>query len=314
MPRLRNTRQWYTGFVVLFLMVFTVFSSIITPSYVQAETVEDGVELTLSPTKARLPLDPGAKHKGVFTILNSGDSVFTFKVYTAPYQVANEQYNPTFTAETARTQISRWIQVPTEEFMIKPGQKIEVPYVVSVPVDVASGGQYAAIFAETTDDAETGGSIVAKKRVGMLVYGNISGDTRESGEVITHSIERWQYTAPLTATWRIKNTGNTDFAVSTKMTIKDVWGKEIFSTPEGENTVLPDTTRSLDVSWTHAGVGLYYVTTTTSFLDTSQIEQHWVLVMSPVLAAFIIICVIMVIGGIIYAIRKQRRSKKIQQK
>ena len=306
---MKDVRKWSTG-VAIALLATVATVSFTTPTYAETATSGSDVEITLSPTKVRLPMEPGASKQDVFKVINTGDKDFTFKVYASPYQVSNEKYDPTFSVETSRTQISRWISVPDEEFSLKPGDEVEVPYSIAVPKDVPAGGQYAVIFAETTNDGSDGGSIIAKKRVGLLVYGNISGDTREQGNIESNDLSSWQYSSPLTTQWRVKNTGNTDFAIKTKMTVKSVWGKELYSSPETENTVLPDTVRAIDLQWQQARIGLYKVSTTASFLDNSQTEESWVLVMSPILLVLIVVVISLIVAGAIYAIRKKRHAKK----
>lgn len=313
MTKSLDIRRWLTGLGMLLLASVTMVTLLAVSTQAQAETVKDNVEMTLSPTRVKLSLNPNSQEDKKFKVINTGKSEFTFKVYTAPYQVADEKYNPTFNTETNRTQISRWIIVPKEEFSLKPGEDVEIPYSVSVPSDVPSGGQYAAIFAETTDDSDAGGSIVAKKRVGLLVHSRISGDTRDSGEIVSYDYKKWQYEAPLNTTWRIKNTGNTDFEVSTQMKVKNIWGKEVYSSEEVKSIVFPETTRAIDVSWTGAGNGLYRVTNSVNFLGKSENKQNWVLVMSPIVAILIIAVLLLVIGGILYAIRKKRHSRTIKK-
>ena len=306
---MKDVRKWSTG-VAIALLATVATVSFTTPTYAETATSGSDVEITLSPTKVRLPMEPGASKQDVFKVINTGDKDFTFKVYASPYQVSNDRYDPTFNIETNRTQISRWITVPDEEFSLDPGDEAKVSYSVEVPSDVPSGGQYAVIFAETTSDEEDSASIVAKKRVGMLVYGNISGDTRDQGEITSHELKGWQHNAPLVANYRIKNTGNTDFAVTTQMTVKSLWGNEVYTSPEVENTVLPDTTRVVDLSWDKASVGLYKVSITAKFLDKSQTEERLVLVMSPILLVFMIVINMLIAGGVFYALRRKKRNKK----
>lgn len=310
MIHIQDVRKWSARIATAVLVAAMTMSFISVPAYAEDAGPSDGVEITLSPTKTKLSMDPGASKQGTFNIINTGDKEFTFKIYTSPYQVSNDRYDPTFNIETNRTQISRWITVPDEEFSLDPGDEAKVSYSVEVPSDVPSGGQYAVIFAETTSDEEDSASIVAKKRVGMLVYGNISGDTRDQGEITSHELKGWQHNAPLVANYRIKNTGNTDFAVTTQMTVKSLWGNEVYTSPEVENTVLPDTTRAVDLSWDKAGVGLYKASITAKFLDKSQTEERLVLVMSPILLVFMIVIIMLIVGGVFYALRRKKRNKK----
>lgn len=276
------------------------------PAQAQVTASDGAIEMTVSPTKQQLSLQPGQQSEGKFSVLNTGEEQFTFKLYTSPYFVANEQYEPVFNEESSRTQISRWVTMSEDEITLQPGEKHDVGYTVNVPTDVPAGGQYAVLFAETTEEATGESSIVAKKRVGMLVYGTVAGDTRESGEVVSNDIKRWQHTAPLMANVRLKNTGNTDFEASAKMTVSSLFGKTVYESPEGENVLLPDTTRAIDLQWDGATIGIYKVSTTVGLLDDTYAEERYVLVASPLAVLSITIGFVLIVGGIVYGVRKKR--------
>ena len=277
------------------------------PAQAQATASDGAIEMTVSPTKQQLSLQPGQQSEGKFSVLNTGEEQFTFKLYASPYFVANEQYDPVFNEESSRTQISRWVTMSEDEITLQPGEKHDVGYTVNVPTDVPAGGQYAVIFAETTDESSGEGSIIAKKRVGMLVYGTVAGDTRDGGEIASSDIGWWQQSAPVTANMRIKNTGNTDFEAITKMTVTSLFGKKVYESSEAENVILPDTTRSVDLTWDNASIGIYTVETTANFLDDTHAHKQLVLVISPLAALSIIVGIVLIVGGTIYAARKKRK-------
>ena len=302
-------RAGITRSILILVVTILGVSGFYAPAHAQV-TPSDGVEMTLTPTKTRVSLIPGETQEGDFTILNSGSVDFTFKTYASPYQVTNEQYDPEFTKETARTQISRWIILPEQEFTLKPGEEAKVPYTIAVPQDVASGGQYAVIFAETVVDDNETGVIIAKKRVGMLVYGSTEGDTREDGAILSHTIRSWQYDPPLSSQWRVENRGNTDFATTTQMTVSSFWGKVLYESPKTENTVFPGTVRAMTLSWDEAGIGVYRVATTVTFLDKTDQKEAIVLLMPPRVAVGILVGILVLCAGIIFLLVRKQRTKK----
>lgn len=285
-----------------------VFAAAAFGASAQAQANPGAVEMTVSPTKQELSLTPGTQSDGSFKVFNSGDSPFTFRLYAAPYSVANEQYDPNFENETNRTQISRWINVSDAEVSLQPGEDTEIPYTVAVPDDIPNGGQYAVIFAETAEEeTDRDAAIIAKKRVGMLVYGRADGDTRDGGEIVSQETKRWQHGAPLSTNWRVENTGNTDFEVTSQLTVSALFGDVVYESEPRENVLLPDTTRSLDLQWDDARFGIYKVETTVQFLDTERTEARYVLVASPIVVVIAAAALVALIGGIVYGARKKRR-------
>ncbi len=294
------------------LLLATLLGGLVVAQSAGAEG--DRSEISLSPTKSRLVLEPGVSASEKFTVLNIGESEFTFRVYVSPYQVTNEQYDATFSQETARTQITRWVSVPDEEYTLQPGEKKEIEYTVNVPTDVPAGGQYAVIFAETTDDEGAGGSIIAKKRVGMLTFGSVAGETRESGAVASRTLKGWQHEVPLSSEWRIENTGNTDFAATTTLTVKNIFGRKLYESPKVEGAVLPETTRAITMSWDNSRWGLYHATTTAEFLGSSHEESRLVLVMPPLVLIGLAAVVLLVVAGTIIYAKKTHKTQSTKRK
>lgn len=269
------------------------------------------IQITLSPTAARLKLNPDSQYVGKFTVLNTGRQVFKFRVYATPYQVTNENYDAGFEGGTVRTQISRWISMPDTIFSLEPGGRVDVPYTVTVPAKVPSGGQYAVLFAETIGEEDTGGtrSVLSKKRVGMLVYASISGTTKEAGDVEFSASSWWQYSTPLTVTWRVKNTGNTDFPTTSKLVVKDLSGKVVYQSEPRDYEVLPDTTRAIEASWAQAHEGIYKVTVEAGLLGKTYAETHIVFVKPTAILVGGVGVLIVVIGGVTYGVWRHHRHK-----
>ena len=116
--------------------------------------------IQVTPVSSRLVLRPGQSLDYSMTVANIGTDKFGYSVYTAPYSVVDEDYNVSFSNETNRTQLSRWIKFINEDgsttdtfkSTLEPGAKQTVNYRISVPEDVPAGGQYATIFAQTDSD------------------------------------------------------------------------------------------------------------------------------------------------------------------
>ncbi len=245
----------------------------------------DTVQITLSPTKQRVDISPGATTKGTFTIRNTGKTPFSFKVYAAPYTVTSDaNYTPGFTQETPRTQINRWISFAKTAYLLQPDASVEVPYSITVPTSIPAGSQYAAIFAET--DGQNAGSVITKKRVGMLVYAKPKGTTKSSGNVDFNTISPIIIGSLLTSTAKVTNTGNTDFDTTVRLEQKTVFGGNN-QTTEQIRTVLPETTRTVDLTTRSlAPVASYTVTQSATVNGKVFSKITTVYVISPLVAFF----------------------------
>lgn len=263
-------------------------------------------QITLSPTDHRLDITPESTHRGTLTAINSGSDPLKVRAYAAPYQVQNESYEPIFNKDTPRTQISRWITLERDSYQIAPGEQIDIPYTITVPASVPSGGQYASIFVETSD--ETSGAIMRKQRVGMLVYAQVSGTTKESGTATLTTPSGLHIKDSLSATARLKNGGNVDLEGVVDVRAVSLFGKELFSQTQ-QKPVLPDTTRKVPTEWdTPPGAGIVKLTQTTNFAGKSTTEEQWVVVVTPVWLLIIASGALLAAGGVTYAAKSKKRS------
>lgn len=263
-------------------------------------------QITLSPTNHRLEITPGSTHKGALTVINSGSKPLNTRVYAAPYQVQNENYDPIFSKDTPRTQISRWITFEQDSYQVPSGGQATVPYIITVPASIPSGGQYASIFVETAD--ETDGAIMRKQRVGMLVYAQVAGTTKESGSATFTEMPKLLIKNNLSVATHLKNDGNVDLEGVVNVRATSLFGKEQFSQQQ-QSPVLPDTTRKVSTTWdSPPGIGILKVTQTAKFAGASETSEQWVMVTSPVWLLITSSGLLLIAGGVTYAAKNKKRS------
>jgi hypothetical protein len=306
--RQRSTILKLVG-VSLCLLVVALMSA--TPTLAQTAS-QDDLQLTLSPTSTRLEVSPGDSYDGTFTIFNSGKKQLNFKVYAAPYQVKNENYDPIFSNDTARTQISRWVHFNQINYSIEPGKQADVHYQVRVPESIPDGGQYAAMFAETEGQAQ--GSITSIKRVGMLLYAHAKGTTIDKGSSEVIPISFWNSAPRFEITQKITNAGNTDFEGTTSLHVKDIFGNEKHSSNK-TSVVLPETTRRMSMEWKDVPpLGIFTVTSKATVLGKTVETSKLVLFATPTALFAVIALFALIIAGGIYAVKKRRKKPSLRRR
>ena len=262
--------------------------------------------ITLSPVKERYALDAGTAKADELTVVNDGETSYDFIMYARPYSVHNETYNdPDFTAQTPTTDVYKWVQFPQTKYHLEAGKTVKIPYTIRVPQNAAPGGHYGVLFAETQPtDTSGGNSVVRKKRVGMIIYATINGQFQMGGQSLGTSIPFMQFHSPLSATSRIKNTGNSDFVVSSMYRITDLFGGEKYRVDK-DYAVLPQTTRLMTFTWDKSPwFGLFKVQVKTSFLDQKNDTTKLVLMVPRWL---LVVAALTLAGGVIYALLRRRR-------
>lgn len=303
MRTLSSSMSWSLSFVaVVTSLLFGV---------VQAAPVAAEAQITLSPTSHRLTIEPNKTYNGTVTIVNSGDSPMKVRMYAAPYHVADELYNPIFSKETARTQISRWIQIDQQSLTLAANQQTAVGFNIKTPASIPAGGQYAAIFAET--DETSAGTIMRKKRVGMLVYAKASGDTIEKGSATVTKLPFFQIGSEVTFESRLRNDGNTDLTGKVSVRATPLFSGAAFSQTQ-EKVVLPNTTRRVAIKWNGLpALGLMKVTQHVELAGKTAMSEQWLLLSSPVWLLGILVTIATLITGGLYARKRSHQRVSMRR-
>ena len=155
------------------------------------------MRIQISPVENRVTLNANETNEYTFNVDNTGSEGYSFKVYTNPYSVVNEQYNPSFSNQNAYTQVSRWITFKNDAgeysaeatYSVEAGQRKEVTYKITVPSDIPGGGQYAIIFVEAIPKDDNGGGIRTVSRLGLRVFGRTNGETKEKAEILSAELK-----------------------------------------------------------------------------------------------------------------------------
>lgn len=279
------------------------------------------ITIRVSPSDQRVNLSPASSTTGSIIVKNVGRQSFNFKVFARPYQVLNENYDPDFNTDNDYTKLKNWLEFPVSEFSLASGEETNVEFVINVPEDVPAGGQYAAIIIETSDSADSASSVRTINQVASLLYANVDGETRESGELVSQNIPQFLLGSPFTVSARVTNTGNTDFTYVQEMTIWDFFtGKEVVNPDaidaDGRNiahsasAVLPNTTRYNALTWDGAPeLGVFRVRQKINFLGQDQEFDRVVFICPIWLALAVVFIVLLFIFWLILRILTHRKNR-----
>lgn len=276
------------------------------PAY--AADQEDNENITLTPAVSRPSLDAGQRLDSKMTVINNGASEYTFVVYARPYSVTDEQYDPNFTEVNEKTQAYQWVEFSQTEYQLAAGQRVDVPYTITVPENAAGGGHYAVLFAETQPPAGSdGSSVMRKKRVGSLLYMTVSGQVNQAGSVESWDTRTWQTKRPVTSTVRLKNTGNTHFQANVQVQYNNLLGKKRFEFNK-DLLILPGTTRRIPIEWADAPIfGIYKASGTVHYLDKNDILPAHYIILLP--ANILLVALVIIVFTVLLVFLKKRSNK-----
>lgn len=304
-------------FATLLAMLFPALFA--TPAYADMTMTGQSPTLSVSPTRQELTFDPGKTYDLSITVTNAGGSEATFIPAAGPYYPTADG-NLDYSAENDHTQLWNWISFAQDSFTLAPGAKAEVNFAITVPADAPSGGQYAAVYAEV--HASEGG-LNNVSRVGSLIVGRVDGEIIERGELLAQNVPTVVLGANFTPSVSIKNTGNVNFAVVSRLYVKDILsGNVLFdSTTDGDDQqqVYPDMTRTFSFNWEGLpGVGIFEVEYTVNFAGQSHSVKRtvWAVPLWLLLTVIGVLAFLVIFGWMAFAHSRleARRQRKAQQK
>ena len=295
------TRSSKRQFVLWITLGLAAMTSLLTMPVSAADT--DSV--AVSPGMQRIEAKAGETETGKFTVINDGATPYSFIVYSRPYSVTNENYDPQFEKTSKNTDLYQWVKFAEVSYRLAPGERIEIQYDLHVPAAAAPGGHYGVIFAETQPEPGQEASVLRKKRVGSIVLATVDGDVSREGKVLSSAVPFWQTSPPLTASNRVENSGNTDFQANVLTKVTDLFGSVKYS-EQKDYVVYPGTIRNITFNWTNAPwFGLFKVNQTVTVLDTPTNTSHFVLLAPRWLALVVII--LLIVGAGYGLLQRKRR-------
>lgn len=299
--------------------------------------------LSIAPAEVALELVPGEHLEGSITATNEGRLPFRLTLEATPYHVDGDNYDPNFSTDNAYTKLKNWISFPEPECILEPGQSVAAQYIIDVPADAPSGGQYAAIMFQNAildtnepDSASNASTVQVQPRIAAVLYAHIDGgELRESAALTYHSLPGIVIGDTLSVASTIENDGNIDFYARQSLTIRNFFtGREItapeITTPDpnssNSNTasptaaplaetliLLPGTSRTSLIRWRLPDtgtfpIGLFRVTQTITFLDQTHTFERLLVVCPIWLALAILFLVALSVIWLILSLLKRRKT------
>jgi hypothetical protein len=208
--------------------------------------------LTISPTKVEVAADPGQQLNGEIELFNEEQEDKIFYSSSENFEPRGETGAPYFVG--GGSGLATWVQIQ-ESFTLRPGERITVPYTITIPKDATAGGYFAATFFGTQPPSTGSGSEVAiGGKVGTLLLLRVNGDIDESGGVLdfmTASSTRFFSTLPVAFSYRFNNTGADRVVPKGEVTIRNIFGMKSGSVSinKNEGSVLPSSIRKFEFVW-----------------------------------------------------------------
>lgn len=229
--------------------------------------------LTVSPARAEIAGDPGETVNGDFLIINEGDKDQTYYTSVENFESQGESGTPNFVS--SKDGLASWVNVQ-KEVVIKKGERIKIPYSVTIPQNADAGGHFAAIFLSTVPPSAGDGQVSVGAKVGMLVLLRVTGNIKEEGGLLSFTMKTEKKvisSIPIDFVFRFSNKGNDRVKPVGAITIKNMFGGEVakLDANKSEGNVLPNAVRRFDIRY---GEGLEAPAVSAPFFDHVRFQTH----------------------------------------
>ncbi|MFF3066056.1 WxL protein peptidoglycan domain-containing protein [Oerskovia sp. NPDC057915] len=147
------------------------------------EPVTWGVAPASAPT-FDLALDPGATVTDELVVTNHGDAPLDLAVYAADAFTSPTGALDVLPAGTPSEDLGAWITADVPRVAVGPGERVTVPFTLSVPADATPGDHTAALVTSLVTGAGEGeGGVAVDRRLGTRVLVRVAGDVAPSATV-----------------------------------------------------------------------------------------------------------------------------------
>lgn len=211
--------------------------------------------VTVGPVKLEYSANPGDLIKGEMFLQNEEKETKTF--YPSFEKFTEDNGEKKFILE--ESDLPAWFKMPASINLISQEQK-KIPFEIQVPSNASPGGHYAVMWWSSSppkNQRTQNEQVSIVTRAGILVYLRVSGDIKESGEVLEFSAKDKYIFNGLPASFSLvfKNNGNVHLKPQGYLTIKNIFGKEKAKIKINEIglNILPQSKRSFNIEWNDKG-------------------------------------------------------------
>jgi hypothetical protein len=280
---------------------------------------QESVALTVKPVRIgddnSLLLSPGEKKQIQVKVENNSQmdlqvesQVLDFIVDqdgTTPIPVLDQQDN--------RWSLASWITLAPAQNYLQAGGSATVNVLIEVPVDASPGGHYAMVLHSPNIgrvEDQTGAGI--SQRAGTLIYVLVDGEINESAFVSRFNVPKFLEKGPVPMEIKIKNESDIHITPTPKITITNIFGKEIANLVLDSKNVFPFTERDFSDIWDKKwGFGPYTLSLEAAYgIQGQAMIAQTVIWLVPVTIIIIILLSILLIIAVVMLIKKKKEQEK----
>ena len=304
----------------LILFLILSFKLLVTPSI----HAQERLPLTVAPARQQINLDPGQSTTLVTRFFNEGTSPIAGNFKIVDFIVTDKEGTPQLLTGGElgnRFSGATWVTLSKDKAMIGPGAVEKLQYTLKIPQNAAPGGRYVAVYFEasgslTPETAENlnSAAVAVIPRIVSLLYIRVNGPVAEMAFVKTLTTPAFVEYGPISISAEIANKGDYHITPKGKVSLFNLFGREIDQLALAEQNVFPGTSRVFETSLGGRYLlGKYKVRLAASYGDTGKVmtfeNSFWAFPVRLVLLIILTTTLVVVMAIYIWKKLKQRQNK-----
>jgi hypothetical protein len=289
--------------------------------------VEVKNDFVLEPGKQEVEVVPGTSVQKTISLTNRSQNPLTFRFSAEDIKGSDTASESVVLLgdQAGPYSLKDFISFPVDEVTVGFGERVTIPFIISVPLDAEPGGLYGVVIASNApskiSEMEEGSQTTIVSRLGSIILVKVPGDSRIEGnleQIKTKTGQRFFFNSvPSSFEILFRNTGNVHLAPYGMITVKNIFNSPVDYLPVDAYFALPDSVRYREISWESPFLLGRYVATIDlhrSYDDIVDQERvvFWVLPLKGIVAGLI---VILIVSTIIHMLTsrfefKRKSSKK----
>ena len=207
--------------------------------------------LTIQPIKVSQTLDPGTTYTGYINLSNASDKEVIVQVKTEDFLPSAGTNSLNFVGRAPGvTSVRDWITInKPAEFSFLQGKTESVQYTITVPKDAEPGGHFGVIFFKAIEKVDQEEQLKIGTQVGVLILVTVNGDFERTGRILDATAPSFLTNGPVPFTIKFENTGTVHYEPRGRISITNLFGKEVAVVPIEGQVVLPTGVKDLAFAW-----------------------------------------------------------------
>ena len=132
------------------MKIINLLLLLITLSFSYIWAVSANIDLTVSPIKYEIDVSTWSIVTKTATIFNRSNQTHVISTWKSDFISVDNTWNPHFVRNSENIfnwqELSNWIKIDTENFILNPGEKKDISFTITVPENATPGWHYWAIF------------------------------------------------------------------------------------------------------------------------------------------------------------------------